>query len=149
MSDFGEVERVTKEVLGKLEGTGQRLDIVVENAGISMRAEFKDYDFKNHLSMFDININGPYLHLKCLVPHLTKTPRAQIVGITSVQGKLAPPFRTSYAGSKHAFIGILDSLRTELSGYGVTVTNIMPGYVDTNLGRNALGAKVGEKYGEI
>lgn len=85
---------------------------MIENAGISMRCEFKDYDFKNHLSMFNVNVNGPYLHLQCVVPHMIKNKSGQIVGITSVQGKLGTAYRTSYAGSKHALIGILDSLRT-------------------------------------
>lgn len=88
------------------------MDVVVENAGVSMRSEFKDYDFQNHISMFDVNVHGPFLHLKCLTPHMIKNNSGQIVGITSVQGKISPPFRTSYAGSKHAFIGILDSLRS-------------------------------------
>lgn len=63
--------------------------------------------------MFDVNVNGPYCHIQSLLEHMIKNKSGHIVAITSVQGKLAPPFRTSYAGSKHAFIGILDSLRSE------------------------------------
>ena len=77
-----------------------------------MRCEFKDYDFKNHLSMFNLNVNGPYRHIQCFLNHMIKNKTGQIVGITSVQGKLATGYRSSYAGSKHAFIGTLDSLRT-------------------------------------
>lgn len=108
-----------------------------------MRSEFKNYDFLNHLSLFDINVNGPYYHIKCCVDHMIKNESGHIVGITSVQGKLSPPFRTSYAGSKHAFIGILDSLRSELYDYNIKVTNIMPGYVSTNLSKNAFAANAG------
>lgn len=108
-----------------------------------MRAEFKDYDFQNHLSMFDLNVHGPFCHLQQIVSHMIKNKSGQIVGITSVQGKLAPPFRTSYAGSKHAFVGILDSLRSELHADGIRVTNILPGYVKTNLSKNAFAANAG------
>lgn len=98
--------------------------------------------------MFDLNVNGPFYHIKSIIDHMIKNKSGHIVGITSVQAKLAPPFRTSYAGSKHAFVGILDSLRSELSDYGIKVTNIMPGYVNTNLSKNAFGSEAGQKSGE-
>lgn len=71
----------------------------------------------------------------------------QIVGISSQAGKLATAYRTSYAGSKHAFIGILDALRTELKPYGIKVCNVMPGYIRTNISKNALAGGAGEKFG--
>ena len=74
---------------------------------------------------------------------MIKNKSGQIVGITSVQGKISPPFRTSYAGSKHAIIGILDSLRCQLFDDNIQVTNIMPGYVNTNLSKNAFAANAG------
>jgi len=77
-----------------------------------MRCDFKDYSFQNHLAMFDVNVNGPYRHIQCLVQHMIKNKSGQIVGITSAAGKLAKGYRSSYAGSKHAMVGILDSLRS-------------------------------------
>lgn len=74
---------------------------------------------------------------------MIKNKSGQIVGITSAAGKLAKGYRSSYAGSKHAMVGILDSLRSELHPYGIKVTNILPGYVQTNLSKNAFGAKDG------
>jgi len=62
--------------------------------------------------MFDVNVNGPYFHIQCFLDHMIKHKSGQIVGITSVAGKLSTAYRSSYAGSKHALIGILDSLRT-------------------------------------
>lgn len=124
-----------------------KVDVVVENAGISMRCEFKEYSLHNHLSMMDVNVNGPFRHIQCVLPHMIRNKSGQIVGITSVQGKLATAYRSSYAASKHAFIGILDSLRSELRGYGIAITNIMPGYVFTNISKNAYGSGAGEKFG--
>lgn len=69
-----------------------------------------------------------------------KHKSGQIVGISSAAGRLATACRSSYGGSKHAIIGILDSLRTELHPFGIGVTNIMPGYVRTNISKNALVA---------
>lgn len=147
MMNYEEIEKVTKEVIQKLEASGKKLDIVVENAGISMRCEFKDYSFANHVSLFDVNIHGPYRHIQCFIDHMIKNKSGHIIGITSAAGKLATTYRSSYAGTKHAFIGILDSLRSEFHEYGIKVTNIMPGYVLTNISKNAFGSGDGEKFG--
>lgn len=112
-----------------------------------MRCLFKEYSFDNHLKMYNINVHGPFRHIQCLLPHMIKNKSGSIVGITSVAGKLASSFRSSYAGSKHAFIGILDSLRSEVHSYGIKVVNIMPGYVSTNLSKNALVGGKDEKLG--
>jgi short-subunit dehydrogenase len=69
------------------------------------------------------------------------------VGVTSLAAKLAKAYRSSYAGSKHAFLGILDAMRAELTPYNISVCNILPGYIKTNLSKNALGARAGEKFG--
>lgn len=122
--------------------------MVVENAGVSMRCEFANYSFSNHQALFDVNVHGPYRHLQLVVPHMIKNKGGHIVGISSQAGKLATAYRTSYAGSKHAFIGILDSLRTELKPYNIRVCNIMPGYIKTNLSKNALAGGAGEKFGK-
>ena len=74
---------------------------------------------------------------------MIKNKCGHIVGVSSQAGKLATAYRTSYAGSKHAFIGILDSLRTELKPFNTRVCNIMPGYIKTNLSKNALAAGAG------
>jgi len=99
--------------------------------------------------LFDVNVNGPFVHLKAVVPHLIKHKTGQIVGVTSLAGKLATAYRSSYAGSKHAFIGILNSLRSELKPYNVRVCNLMPGYIKTNLAKNAYSGAPGEKFGKI
>ena len=93
--------------------------------------------------MFNVNVHGPYRHIQCVLPHMMKNRSGQIVGVTSAAGKLSTIFRTSYAGSKHAFIGILDSLRSEVHPFGISVTNVMPGYVATNISINAYGSGSG------
>ena len=108
-----------------------------------MRCEFVDYSFENHKSLFDVNVHGPYKHLQLVVPHMIKNKCGNIVGVSSQAGKLATAYRTSYAGSKHAFIGILDSLRTELKPFNIRVCNIMPGYIKTNISKNAMAAGTG------
>ena len=55
-----EIEQVIRNVVEYLEGKGMGLDNVVENAGIFMRCDFKDYNFNNHLVIFDVYFNGQY-----------------------------------------------------------------------------------------
>ncbi len=112
-----------------------------------MRCLFEKYHFNNHLSMYDTNVHGPYRHMQCLLPHMIKNRAGRIVGVTSVSAKLCSSLRSSYAGSKNAFVGIMDSLRSEVHQYGLGVTNIMPGYVSTKLSRNALVSGEGKKLG--
>lgn len=77
-----------------------------------MRCLFKQYNFKNHLALQDVNVNGPYRHIQCFVEHMIKNKNGHIVGITSIAGKISTSHRSSYSGAKNAFIGILDSLRS-------------------------------------
>lgn len=87
---------------------------MVENAGISMRSELINYSFNNHINMFELNVHAPFNHLQIIVPHMLRRRKGHIVGITSLAAKLAKAYRSSYAGSKHAFLGVLDSMRAEL-----------------------------------
>ena len=112
MTEYDTVRVITKKVIENLEAENRKLDVVVENAGVSMRCAFKNYAFKNHVQLFDVNVHGPYNHIQCFVEHMIKHKSGQIVGISSVAGRLSTAYRSSYGGSKHAFIGILDSLRT-------------------------------------
>lgn len=77
-----------------------------------MRCLFKDYSFSNHLNMFNINVHGPFRHIQCVLDHMIKNKSGHIVGITSLSAKLSTSYRSSYSGSKSAFCGIMDSLRS-------------------------------------
>jgi len=66
-----------------------------------------------------------------------------IVGISSTAAKLGFPTRSSYAGSKHALVGMLDCIRNEVSHHNINVTNIMPGFVRTNVSKNAMVGAAG------
>ena len=87
--------------------------------------------------------------MQLVLPHMINNKSGQIIGITSQAAKLSTAFRSSYAASKAAFIGIMDSLRSELKPYGIGVCNVMPGYIRTNISKNALGAEAGKKFGKV
>ncbi len=116
-----------------------KIDILVNNAGITMWAKFDEI---KDISIFEKIINVNYLgSVYCTyyaLPYLKKT-KGQIIGISSLTGKNGVPTRTAYAASKHAMAGFFDSLRIELSDEGVDITMIFPGFVKTDIRKNALG----------
>lgn len=110
------------------------IDIFVANAGISMWARFEDIgDLSILEKIMKVNYLGAVYPTYYLLPHLRKS-RGRIVVVSSLTGKTGVPTRTAYAASKHALHGFFDSLRIELTGSGVGVTLVCPGFVDTGIG---------------
>ena len=114
MSKPYEVIEKSAEFIKKLEKEGKKLDIIVQNAGVSQRSSFLEYDFANHEYMTNLNYHGPVAHTKAVLEHLISNKSGQIVVVNSISGLLTPGYRTSYVGSKHALTGFFGSLRCEV-----------------------------------
>ena len=116
-----------------------RIDTLVNNAGISMWADFADIEDVGILArIMQVNYMGAVYCTRHALPHL-RAARGRIVGISSLSGLTGVPTRSGYAASKHAMRGFFDSLRIELRDCGVTVTMIYPGFVATGIRENAAG----------
>jgi short-subunit dehydrogenase len=116
-----------------------RLDVLVNNAGISMWAKFEDIEDLSILErIMKVNYMGAVYCTRHALPHLRQS-RGLLVGVASLAGKVGVPTRTGYSASKHAMTGFFDSLRIELDGSGVDVTMIYPGFVSTGIRENAAG----------
>ena len=116
-----------------------RVDVLVNNAGISMWARFDELESLESLRrIMDVNYFGAVACAHAALPYLKRT-RGRIVNVASLTGKTGVPTRTGYAASKHAMAGFFDSLRIELAGDGVTVTTVYPGFVATGVRRHAFG----------
>jgi short-subunit dehydrogenase len=132
------VEAVLKKV-GKI-------DILVNNGGISQRALAKETTLEVDKKLMAVNYFGTVALTKALLPNMLTHQLGHIVTITSLTGKFGSPYRSSYAASKHALHGFFDSLRAELYDAHIKVTLICPGFIRTNVSKNALtgdGAKLG------
>ena len=117
-----------------------RVDVLVNNAGISMWARFDEMDSLEPLrQIMRVNYFGAVYSTHAALPHL-KESRGRLVNVSSLTGKTGVPTRTGYAASKHAMAGFFDSLRIELRDTGVTVTTAFPGFVATGVRRHAYGA---------
>ena len=123
------------------------IDCLIGNAGVSSRGSALDTSEAVLRSVMNVNFFGPVALTKAIARDMcARNTGGAIAVVSSVQGKLGLPLRTSYACSKHALQGYFDSVRGELSLSGVNVSVISPGYISTNLSLNAVTA-AGEQYG--
>jgi short-subunit dehydrogenase len=115
-----------------------KIDVLVNNGGISQRSLAKDTNISVDKRIMDINYLGTVALTKAILPHFIKNKNGQFVTTTSIVGKIGTPLRSSYAASKHALHGFFDSLRAEHFKDNIAVTLICPGFVNTNVSKNAL-----------
>nr|XP_015215363.1 PREDICTED: dehydrogenase/reductase SDR family member 7B isoform X2 [Lepisosteus oculatus] len=142
LSDTGTVASAAEEIL-KCHG---RVDILINNAGISYRGTILDTTIDVDKEVMDINYFGPVALTKAILPSMVQNRSGHILVISSVQGKIAIPFRSAYAASKHATQAFFDCLRAEVEQYGIEVSVFSPGYIKTNLSLNAVTGD-GSTYG--
>jgi dehydrogenase/reductase SDR family protein 7B len=123
-----------------------RIDILINNAGISMRALFEEVDLEVVRKVMDINFYGVLYATKHCLSEIKKN-RGSIVGISSIAGYRGLPGRTGYSASKFALNGFLEVLRTELLKTGVHVLTASPGFTASNIRKRSL-TKDGTTQGE-
>jgi short-subunit dehydrogenase len=122
------------------------IDILINNAGISMRALFKDTDLDTLKRVMDINFWGTVYCTKFALDSILKN-KGSIVGMSSVAGYRGLPGRSGYSASKFAVNGWMEALRTELLESGVNVMWVCPGFTKSNI-RNAALDKDAKPQGE-
>ncbi|MCL4131767.1 UNVERIFIED_CONTAM: hypothetical protein GTU68_024187 [Idotea baltica] len=114
------------------------VDIVILNAGISQRSKVLDTELLTEQKILQTNFIGVSRLTKRILPRMVERGRGHFVVMSSVTGKIGVPTRSMYAASKHALHGYFDSLRAELCDRGINVTILCPGYVYTNISKNAV-----------
>lgn len=123
-----------------------KIDVLVNNAGISMRALFNDAAINVLKKVMDVNFWGTVYCTKYALPEILKT-KGSIVGVSSIAGYKGLPGRTGYSASKFAMNGFLDVLRMENLKTGVHVLTACPGFTTSNI-RNVALDKAGIPQGE-
>ena len=122
------------------------IDILINNAGISMRSLFESADTEVIRKLIDVNFLGSVYCTKYALPYIIKQ-KGTIAGISSAAGYRGIPGRSGYSASKFALQGWLEALRTELMDAGVHVMWVSPGFTTSNIRFVALNSK-GEATGE-
>lgn len=123
-----------------------RIDVLINNAGISMRAIFSETDVSVIRKLMDINFWGTVYCTKFALPHLIKSG-GSVVGVSSIAGFKGLPGRTGYSASKFAMQGFLETLRIENLKTGLHVMIACPGFTASNIRKTALAAD-GSQQGE-
>jgi short-subunit dehydrogenase len=138
------LQRATSDVLRAFD----HIDVLVHSGGVSQRSLASDTSLAVDRAIMDLNFFGTVALTKAVLPSMIARRSGQIVPISSVVGYVGTPFRSTYAASKHALHGFFDSLRAEVAKDGIDVTIVCPGYIRTNVSRNALTAD-GSAFGKM
>jgi len=123
-----------------------KIDILINNAGISMRALFEEVEMEVIKKVMDINFYGSLFATKACLPSIIAN-KGSLVGISSIAGFRGLPGRVGYSASKFALQGFLESLRTEMIYKGVHVLTACPGFTTSNIRKSSL-TKDGSKQSE-
>jgi dehydrogenase/reductase SDR family protein 7B len=142
VSNENDCVRLINETLNRFGG----IDILINNAGISMRALFSELDLDVFRKVMDTNFWGTVYCTKYAMKPLLKS-KGTIVGISSIAGIKGLPARSGYSASKFAMNGFLEALRIENLKTGVNVLICCPGFTASNI-RNTALSKDGSAQGE-
>ena len=134
LADSAAIPAIAQRVLQQI----GKLDILINNGGISQRSLAKDTGIDVDQRIMNVNYIGTVALTKAVLPSMLLHQLGHFVTVTSLTGKFGAPLRSTYAASKHALHGFFDSLRAELHHTPIKVTLVCPGYVRTNISINAL-----------
>lgn len=129
VSDWDDMQALS----AKVHKTFGALDILVNNAGVGLGGDFLSTPIADWQWVIGINLMGVVHGCKLFAPAMVENGRGHIVNVASAAGYYAAPDMTAYSASKHAVMGLSESLRAEMSEYGIGVSAICPGIINTNI----------------
>lgn len=144
LSHVEEIPKVANQVLNHF----KKLDLLVNNGGISQRGLASETSLDVDRRIMEINFFGNIALTKAVLPYMIRQGYGHLAVTSSIVGKFGYPRRSSYSASKHALQGFYESLRTEMIGKNIKVTIILPGRIRTNISFHALNEK-GKEHGEM
>jgi 3-oxoacyl-[acyl-carrier protein] reductase len=113
------------------------IDLLVNNAGLVARVPLVDMTEAVYDQVLDVNLKGPYLFCRAVLPGMLARRFGRIVNIGSISSTLGTQRLTAYCASKWGLLGLTKALAEELRGTGVSVTSLLPGSVDTDMLRGS------------
>jgi NAD(P)-dependent dehydrogenase (short-subunit alcohol dehydrogenase family) len=142
VADYNQVRAIADRAIEQY----GRLDTWVHCAAVALYATFEQTTPEEFRRVIEVNLLGQAYGAMVALPHLKRTGRGALIHISSIEARRAFPYHSAYAASKHGIAGMLDALRLELehAGVPISVTNIMPGSINTPLfdkARTKIGVK--------
>jgi short-subunit dehydrogenase len=124
--------------VSSLEGSVGPIDVLVANAGIGAYGPFVDIEPEELERLVKVNVLGTMYAVKAVLPGMIARRRGHVVTIGSIAGRIGSPFEAVYAATKFAGVGLTEALAVEVAPYGIGVSVVNPGPVDSDFG-NARG----------
>lgn len=135
--DLADINNMPSVVSNAVKKIGN-IDILVNNGGISQRSLIVETAIEVDKKLMEVDYLGTVALSKAILPHFIEKQSGHFVVVSSLMGKFSSPYRSGYCGAKHALHGFFDALRMEHEKDGINVTMVCPGFVNTNVARNAL-----------
>ncbi len=133
-ADVGNVEAV-KRMRDTIADQIGRLDVIINNAGITKDRLLINYDEEDWDDVMRVNLKGCYNVIKYLTPIMIESGGGNIINIASRSGLRGNPGQAAYSASKAAIMGMTLSLAKELAPFNIRVNCIIPGYMPTDMGK--------------
>jgi len=131
-TDLSEKNQV-ESMVSQIRENWERIDILINNAGIWTYGEMGDMDYQTWKETMKINLDGVFLITNSVVPLMKKAGQGCIVNISSTAAIRGEAFHSHYAASKGALVSLTKSLAVELAPYKIRVNCVAPGWVDTEM----------------
>jgi short-subunit dehydrogenase len=135
--DISKTEEL-KSVVDSLKQTYDRIDLLINNAGISQRSKVLDTQLSADRKLFEINYFGTIELTRNVLSWMVEKGGGKLAVISSISGKFGFPLRSSYAASKHALQGYFETIDLEYRHEGIDVSIISPGRIKTPISMSAL-----------
>jgi len=119
----------------------QRIDIVINNAGMALAGSVEDCSDTEILQQLDTNFLGPWRVCRAVMPHMRQQKDGYIINVSSIAGLVGIPFQAAYSSAKFALEAMTEVLRMEVKPYGIKVALVEPGDFRTRLTDNRVIAK--------
>lgn len=122
------------------------VDVLVNNAGFAESARLNRTTLASWGRHFDVNVTGPFLCMRAVMPGMRERENGAIVTVASTAGRVGTPYTCAYTASKHAAVGLTRAVASEVAGTGVRVNAVCPTFVRTDLTERAI-ARIVEATG--
>ena len=145
IADFETVKNVIKDIVDDF----KKIDVLVNNAGITKDGYMMFMTADNWKKVLDVNLSGTFNVIKQLLPHFLINKKGKIINMTSVGGMIGMAGQTNYSASKAGIIGLTKSLTKEVAGKNINVNCIAPGYIETDINKDVTKEEKEEILKEI